>query len=78
MSGGGSHNAYLKELLGEYLGHGSVLTQEDLGMNSDAKEAIAFAVLGNETLHGHYANMKSATGASASVVLGNITPEVNR
>lgn len=78
VSGGGSHNAYLKELLGEYLGHGSVLTQEDLGMNSDAKEAIAFAVLGNETLHGHYANMKSATGASASVVLGNITPEVKR
>ena len=78
VSGGGSHNSFLNELLQEYLGHGSVLTQEDLGFNSDAKEAVAFAVLGNETLHGHYANMKSATGASKSVILGNITPKVNR
>ena len=78
VSGGGSHNSFLNELLQEYLGHGSVLTQEDLGFNSDAKEAVAFAVLGNETLHGHYANMKSATGASKSVILGNITPKVNQ
>ena len=77
VSGGGSHNSFLRELLLEYLGHGTVLTQEDLGFNSDAKEAVAFAVLGNETLHSHYANMKSATGASKSVILGNITPKVN-
>ena len=76
VSGGGSHNSFLRELLLEYLGHGTVLTQEDLGFNSDAKEAVAFAVLGNETLHSHYANMKSATGASKSVILGNITPKV--
>ena len=78
VSGGGSHNSFLKELLQQYLGHGTVLTQEDLGFNSDAKEAVAFAVLGNETLHGHYANMKSATGASKSVILGNITPKVSQ
>lgn len=78
VSGGGSHNAFLKEMLGTYLGHGTVLTQEEIGFDSDAKEAVAFAVLGNETLHDHYANMKSATGAGASVILGNITPAVRR
>lgn len=78
VSGGGSHNSFLKELLQDYLGHGTVITQEDLGYSSDAKEAIAFAVLGNETLHGHYANMKSATGAAKSVILGNITPKVSQ
>ncbi|NLH63523.1 MAG: anhydro-N-acetylmuramic acid kinase [Erysipelotrichaceae bacterium] len=78
VSGGGSHNGFLLELLQKDLGHGKVLTQEDIGFSSDAKEAIAFAVLGNETLHGHYANMKSATGASQNVVLGCITPKIKR
>ena len=55
-----------------------MLSQEDLGYSSDAKEAICFALLGNETLHLHYSNMKSATGASARVILGNITPAVRR
>lgn len=78
VSGGGSHNGFLLELLQEYMGHGTVLTQEMIGFNSDAKEAVAFAILGNETLHNHYSNMKSATGASASVILGNITPKTGR
>ena len=78
VSGGGAHNGFLLELLQQYMQHGSVLSQEDLGYSSDAKEAICFALLGNETLHLHYSNMKSATGASARVILGNITPAVRR
>lgn len=49
-----------------------VLTFEDLGENSNAKEAIAFAVLGNETLHQNYNNVPVATGAKNNVILGQI------
>ena len=78
VSGGGAHNAFLMELLQNYMQHGKVMSQEDLGYSSDAKEAICFALLGNETMHLHYSNMRSATGASARVILGNITPAVRR
>ncbi len=51
-----------------------MLTQEDLGMNSDAKEAVAFALLAYETMNGRPGNAPTATGASCPVILGNITP----
>lgn len=54
----------------------SVLIQEELGYSSDAKEAIAFAILGNETLNNSFSNIPSATGAKEKVILGNITPIV--
>ena len=38
--------------------------------NSDAKEAIAFAILANEALHGQAGNVPSATGASIRKILG--------
>lgn len=44
-----------------------VLTFEDIGESSDAKEAIAFAVLGNETLNKSYNNIPSATGAKVEL-----------
>jgi anhydro-N-acetylmuramic acid kinase len=52
----------------------SVYTQEEIGMSSEAKEAVAFAVLANETLSGYPSNVPSATGALSPVILGNITP----
>ena len=45
---------------------------DDYGLPSDAKEAIAFAVLANETIHGNTGNVPSATGANKPVVLGKI------
>ena len=75
ISGGGAHNSYLKERIQAYLPQSKVITQEDLGYSSDAKEAIAFVILGNETLHHHYSNMIYATGAQERVVLGKITPK---
>lgn len=46
----------------------------DVAFNSDAREAVAFAVLANETLHGITNNVPSVTGAEKSVVLGGIYP----
>ena len=40
-----------------------VQTQEDLGLDSDAKEAVAFAILANEALFANANNAPSATGA---------------
>ena len=51
-----------------------VMTSDDLGVPADAKEAIAFAILGWCTLHGRPGNVPAATGASGPRVLGTITP----
>lgn len=74
IAGGGVHNATLMRFIARQLPGVEVTTQEALGYNSDAKEAVAFAVMGNETLHRRPSNVPSATGAAHSVILGNITP----
>ena len=51
-----------------------VVTQDELGYSSDAKEAIAFAILGNETLNNKPSNVPAATGAVSPQILGEITP----
>lgn len=73
ISGGGAYNRFLLERIQEYLAGIEVKTQEDIGFNSDAKEAVAFAILGNQTLHQRPSNLMSATGAKATVILGDIT-----
>lgn len=78
LGGGGSYNNTLVSMIADYLPKCKVITQEDLGFSSDAKEAIAFAVLANETLNGNCSNVLGATGAKKKVVLGNITPSVKR
>lgn len=73
VGGGGAHNATLVGRLAALMPGTQVLTQEDLGLSSDAKEAVAFAILGNQTIHGRPSNVPSATGARTSVILGNVT-----
>lgn len=72
VSGGGAYNKFLMKALQERF-EIDVLTQEDLGHSSDAKEAIAFALLANDTLEGVTNNVPSATGAKVPVILGQIT-----
>ncbi|MEH6838585.1 MULTISPECIES: anhydro-N-acetylmuramic acid kinase AnmK [Priestia] len=75
IGGGGSYNTTLMNMIKTQLGKRCrVYTQEEIGMSSEAKEAVAFAVLANETLSGYPSNVPSATGALSPVILGNITP----
>jgi anhydro-N-acetylmuramic acid kinase len=74
LSGGGAKNLTLRRMLGERLESGTFLTQQELGFNSDAKEALAFAILAYHTLLGKPSNVPSATGARRPVVLGKIVP----
>jgi anhydro-N-acetylmuramic acid kinase len=73
VSGGGVHNRQLMAEIAAFLPQMYVATSADYGIDPDAKEAIAFAVLAYETWHGRPANLPSATGARHNVVLGSIT-----
>jgi anhydro-N-acetylmuramic acid kinase len=75
-SGGGTHNATLMQFLAERLARSACeLERSDAyGIDPDAKEAIAFTVLGYETLRGRPASLPGATGARRPAVLGAIAP----
>lgn len=73
VSGGGAHNQTLLHMLQSQLPAGiTVTTTQQFGMPDDAKEAVAFAILGHETLMGRPSNVPSVTGAKRAVPLGNI------
>jgi anhydro-N-acetylmuramic acid kinase len=72
VSGGGSHNLYLLNALARYFSGVRVATTDTAGIPADAKEAVCFALLANETLHEHPANIPHATGARRATVLGVI------
>jgi anhydro-N-acetylmuramic acid kinase len=74
MSGGGVYNPILLQFLKDYLGDMRIRKVEEFGIPSDAKEALAFAILANETICGNTGNVPSATGARERVVLGKIIP----
>ncbi|MFA9429502.1 anhydro-N-acetylmuramic acid kinase [Egicoccus sp. AB-alg2] len=75
-SGGGVHNAGLVAALRRRLGDvgATWATTDDVGLPVDAKEAIAFALLGWLTWHGLPGTVASCTGAAGPRVLGSITP----
>ncbi|MFQ5844790.1 MAG: anhydro-N-acetylmuramic acid kinase, partial [Planctomycetota bacterium] len=74
VSGGGVHNLTLMGHLRRLFGTVPVVALDALGTDPDAKEAVVFAVLANETVHGLPNNLPGATGARWPVVLGKITP----
>jgi anhydro-N-acetylmuramic acid kinase len=74
-SGGGVHHPALMAALARHLGPGRMLrTFDELFFNGDAKEAVAFALLGYLTMHGQPGNLPAATGATRPRVLGAVTP----
>ena len=72
ISGGGAHNRLLVARLAELLPNLRVHRSDEFGLDVDAKEAIAFAVLADRTMHGLPGNLPSVTGARRPVVLGKI------
>jgi anhydro-N-acetylmuramic acid kinase len=76
-SGGGCHHPGLMTALERHLatsgGH-PLRRFDELFFPGDAKEAVAFALLGYLTLHGQPGNLPAATGAGGSRVLGAVTP----
>ncbi|GAB4388655.1 MAG: anhydro-N-acetylmuramic acid kinase [Thermodesulfovibrionales bacterium] len=71
-SGGGVRNDCLLSLIREEFKPLKVALLDDYGIPSEAKEALAFAVIANETLDGRPGNVPGATGAEKRVVLGSI------
>jgi anhydro-N-acetylmuramic acid kinase len=73
VSGGGAHNLFLMEALQEALPYARVATSAEVGIDVDAKEAIAFAILAHRTWKRLPSNLPSATGATRSVILGKVS-----
>ncbi len=76
LSGGGARNRAIVEALRRGLG-ARVIMHDEFGLPAGAKEAVAFALLGHEAIHGRPANVPSCTGAERPVILGKITPGRN-
>jgi anhydro-N-acetylmuramic acid kinase len=74
VSGGGVHNLALLAGLGAALPGVAIERSEAFGIDADAKEAIAFAILGRETLRERPAALARVTGARGARVLGAIAP----
>lgn len=73
FSGGGTRNDYLISRIRELVAPVEVRLSDEFGVPALAKEAFAFALLGNETLSGNTANLPSVTGARRRVILGSVT-----
>ena len=73
VSGGGAHNPQILAHLAAFLPGVALATSADYGIDVDAKEAIAFAILAYQTWRRKPSNLPSATGARRPVVLGKIT-----
>ncbi len=80
-SGGGIHNQALMVALERELqarpGRPRIARADEFGIDADAKEAMAFAVLAHEALHGRFNTLPSATGARHAAVMGKIVPGAN-
>jgi anhydro-N-acetylmuramic acid kinase len=73
FSGGGARNPTLMGLASERLGARGLRVAALPPPMVDAKEAVAFALLGDLTLSGEPGNLPSATGAGRAVLLGKIS-----
>ena len=73
VSGGGVHNPQIMAHLAGFLPGIAISTSTDHGIDADAKEAIAFAMLAHQTWRKRPSNLPSATGAKHAVILGGIT-----
>jgi anhydro-N-acetylmuramic acid kinase len=73
VSGGGAKNKTLMSMLGSELPGVKLRTSDELGLPSEAKEAVAFALLAYQTWRRVPSNIPAATGAARPAVLGKIS-----
>ncbi len=72
LYGGGVHNATLVDMLRSRLHPTPIRFHDEFGISGDAREAVTWVILGDETLAGRPANVPAASGAHHQVVLGKI------
>lgn len=73
LSGGGMHNSQLVDWISELLDSHPLHSFEEIGFNPDAKEAVLFALLANETLSGKGFFMDPKQNAGRRVNFGKIS-----
>jgi anhydro-N-acetylmuramic acid kinase len=73
VSGGGAHNPQILAHLAGFLPGVALATSADYGIDVDAKEAVAFAILAYRTWRRKPSNLPAATGARHPVILGKLT-----
>lgn len=74
VSGGGYHNTLLMEKVRAQLSSDyNVLSSQALGISPDAKEAVLFAMLANETLVGESTSVKGESKQSQPITMGKIS-----
>lgn len=74
VAGGGAANTQLMKRMQERLSSCRILSISELGISTQSKEAIAFALIGFLSLHGLAGQIPSCTGASGERILGSLTP----
>jgi anhydro-N-acetylmuramic acid kinase len=72
LCGGGSRNLYLRKRIQYHLQNIQIVTTDEAGVDGDAKEAIAFAVLAYWRHHQIPGNLPTATGAKQPILLGDV------
>ena len=77
VAGGGAANKQLMKRMQERLSNCTIRSISELGISTQSKEAIAFALIGFLSMHGLPGQIPSCTGASGGRVLGSLTPGAN-
>lgn len=77
VAGGGAANKQLMRRMQQRLAHCKLLNMSELGISSQSKEAIAFALIGFLSLHSLPGQIPSCTGANGERILGSLTPGAN-
>ena len=72
-AGGGVRNPALMERIAAMVAPVPVRRSDELGVPSDAREAMAFAVLADMTLRGSAAMLPPVTGAATPKLLGKVS-----
>lgn len=74
ISGGGAMNPALRSALLREVAPLPVRTFDEVFFDGEAKEAVAFALMGYLHLQGRPGNVRKATGARGPRILGKLTP----